>query len=184
MHRRVVLSLAFFGLHQACGGEAGNDPGDIDVAVAALGTGPERTADPSFQPRFDPIAPGEAILLGTGGQGAVYHAPVALRVTDRPLSDFPNPVRIRGEGRRNSDGLLVARVSTFSRLMQDEDGLISDTPVRVLLCPAPIGETLLDATIDLELRLEDDERNVYGRGSMNFSILCPDELCNELCAGL
>jgi len=181
---RFALALLVFGT--ACGEGGGDGPPDppVDAVEVSLGTGPERTGNPGYEPRFEPVAPGEPILMATGGQGAVYHAPVALRVTD-PEAVFPDPVWVRGEGRRASDGLLVARVSTFVRMIPDEAGLISDTPVRVLLCPTPVGESLIDGLIELELRLEDDEGGLlYGQGAMSFGIQCPDDLCNQICAGL
>lgn len=180
MTRRSLPFVFGLLLSGACGG--GLTPPSDAVAVR-LGTGPERSGDPSYEPRFEPVPEGGSVLLATGGQGAVYHAPVALRVTD-PEAVFPDPVWVRGEGRRGSDGLLVARVSTFVRMLPDEEGFISDTPVRVLLCPTPVGESLIDSTVDLELRLEDDGGTaVYGSGTMSFEIRCPDVLCEEICAG-
>ena len=155
--------LVLMGL-MACGPVSPDPPGkeDADEDIGSM------TIGHAFGESFRPLEDGAELPLVAGIQGG-YHVEVALSVEDMPAR-----IDVHRETRRFEDGALVAR--TWFRSNVKPDGRL-DFEVPVFLCPAPVGLSIADETLEVIYRVEEIESRVA------FVPRCPegDMFCDESC---
>jgi hypothetical protein len=117
---------------------------------------------------FVALSDGDDVDLIAGAQGG-FHVELAARV-----EGMVGEVEVERVARRADTQALVARSAFSSSVMPD--GLL-DRALPVFLCPAPVGVSIADETLDVTYTIGD------AIGTIAFQPRCPsgDDFCDTIC---
>jgi hypothetical protein len=128
---------------------------------------------------FRAVEEGAEVELVEGAQGG-FHVWVKYRVTDAPIGS----VQILRTARRAADGRLVLRLTGTAEV--DSAAWETPQPVPMFMCPSPIGLSVIDQPITLEVDASDDAGHPIAGGTLTVVPRCPDlhrDFCNAICTG-
>lgn len=168
-----VLSLA------GCGGVPPVEPPDGDVEI---GTGAS-----SGDPGFVAFEAGATLELVPGSQGG-FHVFVNLRLPAGSEERFTAFPRIRRVARRVEDGLLVSRTDRREPLEADAQGALrTPASLPLFLCPTPIGVSVGDAPIELQVEVTHPDGTATASARIELVPVCPEGtqsgFCQSICYG-
>jgi hypothetical protein len=125
---------------------------------------------------FVPLPDGADALLEPGAQGG-FHVWLKVQLRDVP----PMRAQATRTGRRVSDGALVLRATAAVDLPAG-----ADAPSPMFMCPTPIGLSIVDQPIRLEVALSDEAGSPVAAAALTVVPRCPDEhrdFCLRICTG-
>lgn len=164
------LLLASLAVSPACGGPS--DPSPLTVELGTL--------DPSdpLGMRYLPLSDDLQVQLAGGAQGG-FHIWTLYRIGGN-RSDQRIRVR-RYIDRLGSDGSRK-RVLTAdgTERIPAESPWQSPAPIPSFVCPTPLGVNVLDAPLELKLRLEDNSSGeLLGEAQVRLRAVCPPAMAGD-----
>lgn len=185
--RAVVLTLVALAL-TACPGPYRPDPpedpdggadGGPDMPAWPAADFELGTSSPTDPTAFQPMP--ASMQLVAGFQGG-FHVPVMYRVKDHDGSNLTFEHKVR----RVADGVLVSRGGrVFDVHAADGGTWTSDYEVTIFLCPTPVGITVMDEALSIEVRVVDEASHLMAVGTTQVVVHCPpgDSFCESICKG-
>lgn len=180
--RAVVLGLVALAL-SACPEPYRPDPPDDpdagnDVPAWPAGDFELGTSSPTDPTVWQGMP--ASMQLVPGFQGG-FHVPVMYRVKHHDGADLTFEHKVR----RSSDGVLVSRGGRVFDVVSDGGTWTSDYEVTVFLCPTPVGITVMDEALTIEVRVVDDASKLKAVGTAQVVVHCPagDSFCQSICKG-
>jgi hypothetical protein len=180
--RAVVLTLVALAL-AGCPGVDRPDPLEDTDAGADVPAWPQGDFEIGTSSLTDPTAwqaMPASVQLVPGFQGG-FHVPVMYRVSHHDAAN----VTFEHKVRRVSDGVLVSRGGRGFDVASDGGTWTSDYEVTIFMCPTPVGVTVVDEALNLEVRILSQDSKLLGLGTAQVVVHCPagDSFCQSICKG-
>jgi|GEM_PF-2501530 len=133
------------------------------------------------------LTDGQDVELRPGAQGG-FHVWI-----NPELRGMSGDLFVEREARRESDGQLVLAATRNLLVVPEEaenDFWHDERGAAAFMCPAPVGIQIYDTPLRITVRItngeRDDEREVFGEGSVIVVPQCPAddlEFCENICSG-
>lgn len=185
MARPSLLLLGLVACALGCGGTAPPPPPIMTLSLQ-LGTVDTRLYGDT---RWVDFTDDKQAELAPGAQGG-FHVWVLYRIG---LNDRPRKVRVERIADRLAGDGSRQRVLTTSNTLQLVDDMPYESPMPIpsFMCPTPIGVNILDAPLELLVRISDAEGDmaVLAEKSVRLQPICPPvgdsqrDFCLRICTG-
>lgn len=181
---RDLVFVPLFGLAiAACGPDPVTPGPGPDPAELILGTGHE-----DGSPGFVTTEEGQDLVLQPGAQGG-FHVFLNIRMNDEAASLVSMTPMIERHARRVVDGDLVSRSEHRGKFVASPEAGFNETErsIPVFLCPTPVGISVADELLELQVEAYDDETGERMNGHLRFVPRCPEgdqkTFCERICFG-
>lgn len=180
----LQLLVALLGCGLGCGGTAPPPPPPMTLSLQ-LGTVDTRLHGDARWVDFTDDRQSE---LAPGAQGG-FHVWVLYRIGQ---NDRPRKVRIERIADRLGEGGSRQRVLTTSNTLElGAEPYESPLPIPSFMCPTPIGVNILDAPLELLVRISesDDATALLAEKRVRLQPICPPvgddqrDFCLRICTG-
>lgn len=173
--RRLALTLAAL-LAAGCGqaGVQDGGTGNPDGGALRFEIG---TADVAHNFSYLPM--GAQVVGQSGAQGG-FHMYVMYRLPEGGVGN----ITFQHRARLVSDGTLVSKGSRMYELGNGPpQPWTADDPVRVFMCPTPVGVDIVGQAISLEVTATDDSGAQLGVSKVQTTFTCESAYCESTCKG-
>jgi hypothetical protein len=132
---------------------------------------------------FTPLSENQDVTLVEGAQGG-FHVWMKYRLPNA----VPERLDIDRTAHRVSDGALVLRAAGQVDVgAPGPDGAWeTPDPLRMFMCPTPVGIKIVDEAIHYEIDLLDAQMTRVGHGEITLVPHCPqqnEQFCLQICSG-
>lgn len=123
--------------------------------------------------------PMTAQVVGQSGAQGGFHVYLMYRLAEGGAGS----ITFSHQARLASNGTLVSRGSRTFDLGGPQSSWTSPEPVRVFMCPTPLGVDIVGQALTIEVTATDDSGAELGVSKVQTTFTCSSEYCESTCKG-